>query len=225
MTQPPQRNRTRAELYDGFAAVGRALSTGPRLEIIDLLAQSDLFVGQLADEIGQSTANTSRHLQILLQAGLVTQRRQGHHVVYGLSRPEVAQLLSLVRTIAVDEIADVRALSEAHLGDRDDIGWTSERELVHRIRTGDVVVIDVRPPHDYAAGHIVGAMNVQLDAVAALAETLSPDVDVVAYCRGHYCSLADAAVRELQKHGIAARRLEDGYPEWARHRPHEIASQ
>jgi rhodanese-related sulfurtransferase len=211
-------------LYDGFALIGQALSSGRRLEILDLLAQASPYVGKLAEQTGQSMANTSRHLQILLQSGLVKTRREGHRIVYELARPEVAQLLSLMRDIAMDEIPEVRALAEAHLGTREEVDWISQRELAHRIRAANVVLIDVRPPNDYRAGHIIGSVNVQPGEMAEFAGSLPTDAEVIAYCRGHYCSLADIAIRELHRLGVPARRLEDGYPEWARRRPQDTVS-
>jgi rhodanese-related sulfurtransferase len=205
---------TRADLYDGFAIIGKALAAGRRLEILDLLNQAPRSVGQLAAEIDQSMANTSHHLQLLMHAGLLTSRRDSHQIIYALRRPEVGQLLSMLRDLAVDEVAEVGELAMAHLGDRRHIGSISVKELARLRRLGRVVVIDVRPRQDYDADHIEGARWVPLEAVSEFAETLPADSEVVAYCRNDYCSFADAAVRELRRLGVRARRLEEGFPQW-----------
>lgn len=207
---------SRAELYDGFATIGKALSAGRRLEILDLLAQAPRSVGQLSEETAQSLANTSQHLQILLAAGLVRARRDGQRTFYELSRAEVGALLTTLRDFAVDEIEEVRELALAHLGDRTDLEFVSSRELARRVRLGQTVLIDVRPQHDFDAGHIAGAICLPSNELAEFAAGLAADTDVVAYCRGEFCSLADTAVRELRKLGVRARRLEEGFPEWQR---------
>jgi rhodanese-related sulfurtransferase/DNA-binding transcriptional ArsR family regulator len=214
--------KTRAELYDAFAVVGKALSAGRRLEILDYLSQGPRSVSCLADELNQSVANTSQHLQVLLQAGLVTCRRDDHRMIYDLRRADVAQLLSTICDLAVEEMPEASSLAVAHLGDRNDIPWISARELARLIRSGKIVVIDVRPEIDFRADHIVGAISVPNDRIADFAQSLAPSVEVIAYCRGEYCSLADRAVRALRDLGVRARRLEGGFPHWvARGGAHE----
>jgi rhodanese-related sulfurtransferase/DNA-binding transcriptional ArsR family regulator len=214
--------KTRAELYDSFAIIGKALASGRRLEILDYLNQGPRSVSQLADELNQSVANTSQHLHVLLEAGLVSSHRNEQRVVYALSRPEIGELLSAVCDLAVEELPTAAQRAMSHLGDRGDVGSVSYRELARRIRTGEVVIIDVRPEIDYRAAHIAGAVWVPEAKIRSFARSVNPDVEVVAYCRGEYCALADIAVRELQHLGIQARRLEGGFPQWvARGGAHE----
>ena len=214
MMSEASRARSRAELYDGFATVGKALAAGRRLEILDFLSQGPRSVGHLASELDQSVANTSQHLRVLLDAGLVTATRVDHRVFYELRSQAVSELLLGMCELAVDLVVDVPTLAEAHVGSRRDVAAISRRELVRRMRVGDVVVIDVRPSHDYEAGHIAGALSVPEERLDAFAESLSADSEVVAYCRGEYCALADVVVRRLQFLGFRARRLEGGFPQW-----------
>lgn len=206
--------KTRAELYDGIAQAGRALSSGRRLEIVDFLNQGPRSVTDLAAELGQSVANTSQHLQVLAKAGLVVSRRDQHRIVYELAEPGVGKLLSLLTDLAVGNMPTVAHLVGRHLGDRTDVAAISDLELTRRMLLGDVVVIDVRPERDFAAGHIEGALSVPLNKLDEFARGLNPSISVVAYCRGEYCSFADVAVRRLRERGVQAQRLFGGFPEW-----------
>jgi rhodanese-related sulfurtransferase/DNA-binding HxlR family transcriptional regulator len=203
-------------LFDGFAEVAKALGSGRRAEIVDVLAQGERHVEDIAGEIDQSVANTSFHLRALAAAGLVTTRRDGTRVYYRLTSDEVAQLWAALCRVAASHHADLDALAEAYLGRRDELEQIGRDELARRLRDGDVVVVDVRPGAEYAAGHIAGAVSMPIDRLAHQVAALSPDVEVVAYCRGPYCVFADEAVRLLHQHGRPARRLEDGFPEWRR---------
>ena len=214
MTEGQRTIRTRSDLYDGFALMGKALAAGRRLEILDLLSQGPRSVRHLADELGQSVANTSQHLQVLADAGLVCCARSNHHMIYQLRSPAVAELLVSLCDLAAETIGDVFRLTQAHVGSRQDIPSITRRGLMRRIRMGDVVVIDVRPEHDFAAGHIAGAISVTQEKIEEFARSLDTRSEVIAYCRGEYCSLADSAIRTLQGLGIRARRLEGGYPQW-----------
>ena len=187
-------------LFDGFAEVAKALGSGRRAEIVDVLAQGERHVEEIAAEIDQSVANTSFHLRALAGVGLVATRRDGTRAYYRLASDEVAQLWAALCRVA--------AAHHAEQVGRD--------ELARRLRDGDVVVVDVRPSAEYAAGHVAGAMSVPIDRLAHQLATLRPDVEVVAYCRGPYCVFADEAVRLLRRRGRRARRLEDGFPEWRR---------
>ena len=202
-------------LYDGFAVVAKALANGRRAEIVDVLSQGERSVEELAVEIGQSVANTSQHLRQLAGAGLVRTRRDGNRVIYALTGPRVGQLWVTLRSVAADHVAQVDRLAAAYLGDRDGLETISRDELARRLRTGEVVIVDVRPAAEYRAGHIMGARSVPITALHAELDRLADGQEVVAYCRGPYCVYADDAVRELRGRGVAARRLEDGYPEWA----------
>jgi rhodanese-related sulfurtransferase/DNA-binding HxlR family transcriptional regulator len=205
-------------LFDGFAAVAKALSSGRRAELVDVLAQGERHVEELAAQIDQSVANTSFHLRTLAAAGLVTTRREGTRVYYRLTSPRVGELWDALRDVAAAHHAEMDALSAAYLGERDQLEEISRRELADRLDSGDVIVVDVRPAEEYAAGHIAGARSVPSDRLAEELRTLPAEVEVVAYCRGPYCVLADDAVRLLRRHGRQARRLQDGFPEWRRAR-------
>jgi len=203
-------------LYEGFALVGKALGSGRRAELVDVLAQGERSVDDLATEIGQSVANTSQHLQQLLRAGLVRTRRDGTRVYYTLASDRVGELWQLLREVAAEHVAELDRLAQAYLGDRDRLESISQSELKKRLRTGDVVVVDVRPAAEYAAGHITGARSLPLADLSRRLRDLPKDSDIVAYCRGPYCVYADDAVRLLRRRGYQASRLEDGFPEWAR---------
>ena len=199
-------------LFDEFARVGKALSSGKRLELLDLLAQGERTVDALAraSELGLSTA--SAHLQALKAANMVTTRRDGTKIYYRLAGADVAQLLASVRAVASTHLPDVEAAASAYLGP--DTEQVTRSELLERIQTGQVTVIDVRPREEYAAGHIPAAVSVPLDELAEHLAELPEDHDIVAYCRGAYCVLAHEAVRMLTEHGHTAMRLADGMLEW-----------
>ena len=203
-------------LFEGFALVGKALGSGRRAELVDVLAQGERSVEELATEIGQTVANTSQHLQQMLRAGLVMTRRDGTRIYYSLASDRVTQLWQLLREVAAEHVTELDRLARAYLGDRDALESITQAELRGRLRAGDVVVLDVRPPAEYAAGHIRGARSVPLADLARRLRDLPKDDEIIAYCRGPYCVYADDAVRVLQRRGFRARRLEDGYPEWAR---------
>jgi rhodanese-related sulfurtransferase len=204
----------KSALYDGFAVVGRALASGRRAEIIDVLAQGERSVDDVASEIGQSVANTSQHLQQLLRAGLVATRRDGNRIYYALASPRVGELWGAIRDVAEAHLAELDRLAKAYLGDRSQLESVGRDELVKRLRAGDVVVLDVRPEVEYAAGHIRGAISLPIAVLGKRLKELPKNRRVVAYCRGPYCVYADDAVRTLRKRGFKAARLEDGYPEW-----------
>jgi rhodanese-related sulfurtransferase len=201
-------------LFDGFAEVAKALSSGRRVELIDVLEQGERHVDQLAAEIGQSVANTSFHLRALAAAGLVGTRRDGNRVHYRLASRRVADLWAALQDVAAAHHGDLDALAAAYLGDRSELEEISRVELARRLDDGDVAVIDVRPAIEYEAGHIAGARSVPIDVLDRRLADLAADAEVVAYCRGPYCGYADDAVRGLTAAGHRARRLEDGYPQW-----------
>ena len=201
-------------LFDAFAEVAKALGSGRRAEIIDVLAQGERSVEEIADEIAQSVANTSHHLRALARAGLVTTRRDGTRVFYRLASDRVGELWAALRDVAEAHAAGLDRLAAAYLGNRDCIEIVGRKELSQRLRRGEVVVLDVRPTPEYAAGHIAGARSVPITELRRQLKSLPADADVVAYCRGPYCVYADDAVRQLRKRGVNARRLEDGFPEW-----------
>jgi rhodanese-related sulfurtransferase/DNA-binding HxlR family transcriptional regulator len=206
----------KAALFDSLASVAQALGSGRRAEIVDVLAQGERSVEELAGEISQSVANTSQHLQVLARAGLVRSRREGTRVFYRLASDRVDELWAAVRDVAVRHVAEVSVLAEEYLGERDGVEQLSADELARRLERGDVVVLDVRPEAEFRAGHIAGARSAPIDELDALVGELPKRRDVVAYCRGPYCVYADDAVRLLRSRGLEARRLEVGYPEWQR---------
>jgi rhodanese-related sulfurtransferase/DNA-binding transcriptional ArsR family regulator len=202
-------------LYDALASVGKALGNGRRAELVDVLAQGERSVEELAGEIGQSVANTSQHLQLLLRAGLVRTRRDGARVRYSLADDRVGQLWRAVRDVAEQHVSRLDELAEAYLGDRSQLTTIGREELLRRMRAGEVVVLDVRPPAEYAAGHLPDAVNVPPAELEARLAALTDARPVVAYCRGPLCAYADDAVRRLTARGRPAARLVDGLPEWA----------
>jgi rhodanese-related sulfurtransferase len=201
-------------LYDALAESAKALASGRRAEIVDVLAQGERSVEDLAGEIHQSVANTSQHLQRLLRAGLVRARRDGTRAYYSLASPSVGALWRALRQTAEEHVADLDELARDYLGDRARLATMTRDELRDRMRRGDVVVLDVRPEPEYDAGHIRGAVSVPIRTLEERLGDIAAGAAVVAYCRGPYCVYADEAVRILSANGRAAARLEDGFPEW-----------
>jgi rhodanese-related sulfurtransferase len=203
-------------LFDALASVAQALGNGRRAEIVDLLAQGERSVEDIASEISQSVANTSQHLQVLARAGLVRTRREGTRVFYRLASDRVGDLWAAARDVAARHVAEVSVLAEEYLGERDEIERLSADELQQRLARGEVVVLDVRPEPEFRAGHISGARLAPLPALEVLVSKLPRRREIVAYCRGPYCVYADDAVRLLRARGLKARRLDAGFPEWQR---------
>ncbi len=203
-------------LFDGLAEVAKALASGRRAEIVDLLAQGERSVDEIAGEIDQSVANTSHHLRALVRGGLLDARRHGPRIYYSLASDRVAELWAAVRDVATERVAGLDRLAAAYLGDRQDVEVIGREELADRVKRGGVVVLDVRPEAEFNRGHIAGARSVPVAELRRHLRALSKDVEIVAYCRGPYCVYADEAVRDLHRRGFTARRLEDGYPEWRR---------
>ena len=202
------------DLFTQFARVGKALGNGNRLELLEYLAQGERSVDELSKVSGLTIANTSQHLQQLRQSGLVSSRKEGLKVYYMLSGDDVVGLLDALRGVAERHVADVERLVNSYLTVKDDLEPLPRHELLERVREGLVTVLDVRPPEEYAAGHVPGAVNVPLNELEQYLKALSPDQEIVAYCRGPHCVLAFDAVAQLREKGLPARRLEDGYPEW-----------
>jgi rhodanese-related sulfurtransferase len=208
--------KAKDDLYDAFASVAKALGSGRRAEIVDLLAQGERSVEQVAAEIDQSVANTSHHLRALADAGLLQSRRDGQRIIYRLTSDRVAELWAALRDVAATHVADIDVLTDAYLGARDQIHEVTADELADRLDRGRAVVIDVRPTLEYAAGHIAGARSIPIDQLDDAIDALPRSREIIAYCRGPYCVYADDAVRLLRDKGFKARRLDTGYPEWAR---------
>ena len=203
-------------LFEGFAEVAKALASGRRAEIIDVLAQGERSVEAVAGEIDQSVANTSHHLRALARAGLLTTRRDGTRIYYALASDRVSDLWAAVRDVAQAHVAGLDRLAAAYLGDRHGMELIDRNELATRLQDGAAVVLDVRPSAEFVAGHIAGARSVPIGELRQHLKALPKSAEVVAYCRGAYCVYADDAVRELRKRGFNANRLQDGFPEWKR---------
>jgi rhodanese-related sulfurtransferase/DNA-binding HxlR family transcriptional regulator len=202
-------------LFDEFARVGHALASGRRVEILDVLANGERSVDSLAWEVGLTRANASQHLQVLREAGLVKSRRDGTFVHYELAEAAVFDLWRSMRAVAARHRAEVSRLAEAYLGARHTLDPVTREDLRRRLRAGeDVVVIDVRPKEEFAAGHVPDAVSIPLPELRRRLRDLPRDKEIVAYCRGPYCAFADTAIELLRRHGVKAQRLEDGLPEW-----------
>ena len=206
----------KSALFDAFASVAAALASGRRAEIVDLLAQGERSVEEIARETGQSIAATSHHLRVLAKSGLARSRRDGRRIYYGLASDRVAELWAAVRDVASWHVAEVSVLADEYLGARDHVEQLTAPELVDRLAHGSVVLLDVRPEAEFRAGHIAGARSAPLATLDEVAATLPRRREIVAYCRGPYCVYADDAVRLLRTRGLEARRLDVGYPEWQR---------
>jgi rhodanese-related sulfurtransferase/DNA-binding MarR family transcriptional regulator len=199
-------------LFEAIALMGKAFASPRRLELLDLLAQAPRTVDQLARASEQSTANTSQHLQALHAAGLVTRAREGTSVRYALAGDEALSLWLALRQASVTRLAEVERAARHYLGE--DVEAIGRDELIARLGRGEVVLVDVRPPEEYAAGHIEGARSIPIDELEHRLAELPADREIVAYCRGPFCAYAHDAVRRLRAAGRPARRLEEGWPEW-----------
>lgn len=202
------------DLFAQFARVGKALSNGNRLELLEFLAQGERSVEQLSKVAGLTVANTSQHLQQLRHAGMVACRKEGLKVYYSISGDDVINLLDALRAVAERHVTDVQHLVNTYLTVKDNLEPIPRTELLERANDGLITVLDVRPQEEYAAGHVPGAVNIPLQELEQRLEELGENQEIVAYCRGPHCVLAFDAVARLREKGINARRLEDGYPEW-----------
>lgn len=202
------------ELFAQFAAVAKAMAHAHRLELLEQLAQGERSVEVLADRTGLSIANASQHLQQMRQAGLVATRREGKFIFYKLTDDSVLDALTALRRIAERTSADVERVVRSYFNKRDELEPVSRKQLMSRLRAGDVMVLDVRPPDEFALGHVPGAVNIPLRALKARLAKLDPKQEIVAYCRGEYCVLSFEAVALLRARGFNARRLQEGLPEW-----------
>ena len=201
-------------LYAEFAVLGKALANPHRLEILDLLAQGERSVEQLAREATLSLANASAHLQVLRQARLVEAEKRGLNVVYRLAAPEVFQLWRTLRDVGSARLAEIDRLVENYFADREELEAVDKEELLRLLKDEAVIVIDTRPEVEYEQGHISSARSVPVENLRRRLSELPRDVEIVAYCRGPYCVYSDEAVRLLHQHGFRARRLREGFPEW-----------
>jgi rhodanese-related sulfurtransferase len=207
----PRRSR-KDNLFEAIAVMGKALASPRRLELLELLAQAPRTVEDLARASGQSNANTSQHLQALHAAGLVDREREGNRVRYTIAGEQALRVWLTLRDASAAQLGAVERAARSYLGQ--DVDGVGREELLARLRQGDVVLVDVRPPEEFAAGHIDGALSIPFDELERRLGELPPDLEVVAYCRGPFCVYAHEAVRRLHAAGREASRLEEGWPEW-----------
>jgi rhodanese-related sulfurtransferase/biotin operon repressor len=202
------------EVFANLARVGTALSSPTRIEFLELLAQTERSVDQLATLTGTSVANTSQHLQKLRQAGLIVGRKEGLYVFYRLAGDEVVEMLSAMSRVGEAYVAEVERIVRLYFASKDELEAVPAKEVLERARKGLVTVLDVRPPEEFAAGHVPGAINIPVHELEKRIKELPKRREVVAYCRGPYCLMSYDAVSVLRKKGLKARRLEAGMPEW-----------
>ena len=208
------RQNLKQQIYSQVARIGKVVCHGHRLELLEYLAQGERTVEALAKLTGLSVANTSQHLRVMRQSGLVESRKDGLYVYYSLVDDEIVRLLASMRKLAESHLADVDRLVRAYLTVKDELEPIPRRELLDRARQGIVTVLDVRPSEEYASGHVPGAVNVSLKDLEQWLKKLPHNQEIVAYCRGPHCVLAFEAVAKLREKGFQARRMEDGFPEW-----------
>ncbi len=215
MTQDPRHMMDfKARLYEQFGIMGRALSSPRRMEILDLLCQGERGVDELAKETGLAASNVSQHLRILKEAHLVAFTRDGLHLRYHLADPAVGEYWRSFRRLALGRLAELRELLSEHHADNAEFEALGAEDLQRRLADGEVMLLDVRPEVEYRGGHLPGARSMPLDELPDRIAELPRDREIVAYCRGPFCIMADEAVRQLRKEGFQASRLNEGPPEW-----------
>ena len=201
-------------LYEQFARIGKALSNGHRLELLEVLAQGEHSVETLAQETGMSVANASQHLQVLRSAQLVEVRREGIYQYYRLADAQVFTLWQIMRQVGESRIAEIDRIVQTYLHDRSLLQPLSAKELIQRLTDGNVILLDVRPSGEFAAGHLPDAISIPIVELKTRLVELPQEREIVAYCRGPFCIFADEAVALLRANGYTACRLEQGVPEW-----------
>ncbi|HLJ68064.1 MAG TPA: metalloregulator ArsR/SmtB family transcription factor [Chloroflexota bacterium] len=206
--------RFKDELYAEFARIGQALASAKRLEMVDLLAQREWPVEELAREMELTIANASQHLQVLLRARLVEVRRQGTRAYYRLAAGDVYRLWQTMRELGETRLAEVPAAVKRHLGDRHELQVLNVTELLRRVKAGDIILLDARPEEEYRAGHLPGARPILLAELTRALKTLPKNRELIVYCRGPYCVFSDEAVALLRRKGFRAQRLRLGFPDW-----------
>jgi len=206
--------RFKDSIYEQFARLGKAISAPKRLELLDLLCQGPRTVEALAEQAGISVANASQHLQVLRAARLVETEKKGLYVEYRLAGDEVCTFFFALRGLAESRLAEVEQVAREYFEQRGAMEAVESEELLRRVRNGEVTVLDVRPPEEYRAGHIPGALSIPIGELKARLKELPKDREVVAYCRGPYCGMAVEAVKLLRKRGFTAHRLEQGIVDW-----------
>jgi DNA-binding transcriptional ArsR family regulator len=202
------------QIFTHFARIAKAMASPNRLELLEALAQGERSVEKLAQATGMPLANVSHHLQVLREGGLVRSRKEGVQVIYRLSDDEIPQMFGCLRRVGERHLAEVELIVREHFANDEGLRPVNHRELATMLKSGEALVIDVRPPEEYEAGHITGAVNIPLNILSRRLTALPRGKEVVAYCRGPYCMLAFEAVKRLRGRGYRARRLEEGFPEW-----------
>lgn len=203
-----------ADIHEQFARIGKALASARRVQLLDLLCQCERSVDDLARASGMTMTNASQHLQVLRSAHLIDARKEGTRVFYRVAGEEVCRFFFALRDLARARLAEVEQLMRRYADDDGELEPITRAELLERARSGDIVVLDVRPRDEYASGHIPGAVSIPFEQLEHRLASLPGHAEIVAYCRGPYCLLAPRAVELLRRQGFRARRLEDGLPEW-----------
>ncbi len=201
-------------IYQELARIVKALSNPHRLEILELLAQGQFSVAEIAEETDISGANASQHLQVLKQAQLVETQREGNHVYYRLAGQSVYKAWKALRDLGIERVAEIERVIRQFRESRKSLETLSSGELAEKMQQGDITIIDVRPEHEFNEGHIAGALNIPVENLSEKMDELPKNQEVVAYCRGPFCVFADDAVELLREKGFKAKRLDEGYPEW-----------
>jgi len=201
-------------VYEQLARLGKSLSSGPRLEILDLLCQGPRTVDALAGQVGQSVANTSRHLQVLRRARLVDAEKDGAHVRYRVADDEVGLFFHAMRKLAEARLLEIEQLTSTFFADRDGVEPVGGASLLERVQRGDVMLLDVRPAEEFTAGHLPGAVSIPLAQLAERLAELPRDREIAAYCRGPYCVMAVDAVALLRAEGFQVTHLSEGVLDW-----------
>jgi rhodanese-related sulfurtransferase/DNA-binding transcriptional ArsR family regulator len=214
LSRVDDRRTFKTEINEQFARIAKAIANPHRLELVDLLAQGERSVEELAQETALSIANASQHLQVLREAHLATARKEGLRVYYRLSDPGVYRLVQVIRELAERQLAEMERIVNTYLTERASMEPVTLNELMARLHDPGLVILDVRPALEYARGHIAGARSIPIDELERRLNELPQDQEFVAYCRGPYCVFADEAVELLTSQGYRARRMGQGYPDW-----------
>ena len=201
-------------LYGHLARVAKSLASPGRLELMEILAQGERSVDALAQASEMSIANTSHHLQTMRAGGMVESRREGLQVIYRLSDNDIPKLLANLGRIAQRQVVEVETIVRENFDQRDGFTPVKRDELQRLLSKGEAIVIDVRPPSEFFAGHIAGAINIPIESLPKQLKMLPQNQEIIAYCRGPYCLFAIEAIQQIRQQGLRARRLEDGFPEW-----------
>ncbi len=203
-----------SSLYDAFARIGKALSTPHRLRILNILAQSELPVDELAARLGQSTPNTSTHLKVLRQAHLVVRRKEGKRAFYSIANDSALRLWQALRDTGLNELPEVRELMHQYADEPHTLSILDGEELIEKAKSGEVTLLDLRFAQAYEAGHLPHARSIPAHELEVRMEELPSDRSIIAYCRGPYCVAAIKSVEKMRQRGLDARRIREGVLEW-----------